>query len=318
MFAVILLLPLIIAGLVFIAVCAFILGYRKSALCMIIVAVILNLYGESFPMNLYRIIMHSRNLEKGLTISTFNINSPSEDFDKKYEKIASQVVSTKSDIILLNECQSMSETVTNAFDSLMCKSYLYSTFDGTVYQDNVVYSKYPIDSIELIQVGHGKCFPIVSINFEGYIVKLVCCHMNSNNYVDPQTRLSPEEIRTKEDARQYWRTLNRGNQMRREEVDSICHSIRDASKLFILGDMNDVCGSFTLRKLESMELKNAWWRGGLGLGGTRSVLFYPFRIDHILYGSDFKLLEVSLTDHGLSDHKQLTARFKIKSLEKER
>lgn len=245
------------------------------------------------------------------TVSTFNINSSCDDYGDKYDNIVSQIASTGCSVILMNECQSMSRAVAHSFDSLMRASYRYSTFDGTAYHDNVFYSKYPIDSIDVITTGHGPAFPMVSVNIDGTNVTLVGCHMNSNNYVDAQTRLAPEEIRTMNAARLYWDTLKKGSRMRMSEAESIYTAVNDESNLIVLGDMNDVSGSYPLRKLKSLGLKDAWWKGGMGFGGTRSVLFYPFRIDHILYGSDFKLVNVWLTDQGLSDHKELTARFKI-------
>lgn len=312
MIAIVLLLPLIIAGLAIFSLVSFLQGNRKCAFCIFVAAAILNLYGESFPLNIIRIINSHRTFGDEITVSTFNINSSGDDFQENYEKIVSQLESTGSSVVLINECQSMSNKVKHSFDSLMRMYYQYTTFDGNYYRDNVFYSKNPISSIDIIKTGHGNYFPIISVDVGGYYVNMVGCHMNSNNYVDPQTRLSPEEIRTKEAAKLYWQTLCNGSRRRMTEADSICSAISDSSNLIVLGDMNDVSGSYPLRKLKSLGLKDAWWKLGVGLGGTRSVLFYPFRIDHILYGNNFKLIDVFLTDQGLSDHKQLTARFKIK------
>lgn len=311
MIAVILLLPLIIVVFVLLSITALLLGKKRLAFCLLLAALLLNLYGESFPLNVRSAVNRHKVLDGGLAFTTFNIHSSGDDFVDNYEKVVSQLISSGSDVVLLNECQSMNGKVSHVFDSLMRMTFQFTTCEGD-YHDNAFYSKYPIVSSESVQAGHGNSFPTICIDVGGDVVRIIGCHMNSNNYVDSQTRLSPENIRTKESAKLYWETLKKGSQMRIAEADSIRRSITDASGVIILGDMNDVGGSSPLRKLQSMGLKDAWWMGGIGLGGTRSVLFYPFRIDHILYGRDFELMDVSLTDQGLSDHKQLTARFKIK------
>lgn len=53
-------------------------------------------------------------------------------------------------------------------------------------------------------------------------------------------------------------------------------------------------------------------KGGFGLGGTRKVLGFPFRIDHILYGVGFELKNVKrLQSNGISDHDAIVASFDI-------
>lgn len=100
-----------------------------------------------------------------------------------------------------------------------------------------------------------------------------------------------------------------GYEHRREEADSLYNyalNNLDTERLVILGDMNDICGSYTLRKIESIGLKDAWWRKGFGIGCTRDVRFLHFRLDHILVGKMFKVKNVYIPETGtLSDHRPL-------------
>ena len=68
----------------------------------------------------------------------------------------------------------------------------------------------------------------------------------------------------------------------------------------------------SFRAFEAMGLKDAWWKGGFDLGGTRKVFGFPFRIDHIMYGYSFQLYGVKVVDTGgLSDHDAMVAKFSI-------
>ena len=68
----------------------------------------------------------------------------------------------------------------------------------------------------------------------------------------------------------------------------------------------------SFRAFKAMGLKDAWWKGGFDLGGTRKVFGFPFRIDHIMYGDSFQLYGVKVVDiGGLSDHDSMVAKFSI-------
>lgn len=68
MIAFVLLLPLIIVGLALLAVCAFLFGFRKSALALIVVAVALNLFGEAFPLRVSGLIKPAHDSGTDITV----------------------------------------------------------------------------------------------------------------------------------------------------------------------------------------------------------------------------------------------------------
>ena len=81
----------------------------------------------------------------------------------------------------------------------------------------------------------------------------------------------------------------------------------------VMGDMNDVSGSYTINRIKEAGLKDAWWEGGGGYGATFHGKGLRLRIDHILY--DYKELEltgVRVIDNNLSDHNALMASFRVK------
>lgn len=124
-----------------------------------------------------------------------------------------------------------------------------------------------------------------------------------------------DSVTTKSDVKRYLQTIEKGYRSRRKDVDSLALQLADMdmSHMIALGDLNDIGGSYTIQAFEAMGLKDAWWSGGFGMGGTRKVLGLRFRIDHILYGKGFGLKDVKLVNaDGLSDHDAMVGRFVIK------
>lgn len=87
-----------------------------------------------------------------------------------------------------------------------------------------------------------------------------------------------------------------------------------------MGDMNDISGSYTLRRIESVELlrhgsaglTDAWWKGGFGYGTTYHDHSLRLRLDYILYDEDrLTLTDVKEIDTDASDHNALVGGFRF-------
>ena len=87
-----------------------------------------------------------------------------------------------------------------------------------------------------------------------------------------------------------------------------------------MGDMNDISGFYTLRRIEaaellrqgSAELADAWWKGGFGYGTTYHDHGLRLRLDHILYDEHcLTLSDVNVIDTDASDHNELVGGFRI-------
>ena len=88
-----------------------------------------------------------------------------------------------------------------------------------------------------------------------------------------------------------------------------CDVSQTKKPIIVLGDMNDVGGSKTIRLIKSSGLKDAWWEGGFGYGATIHKPL-PYRIDHIFYSNELKLNRVKVvSSEGLSDHDAVFAEF---------
>lgn len=286
----------------------------KWALSVGIMALVLNCWSETFALNIFSLFASEEKEKNELRVMTFNIHASGQDYGERYEKIAKLIVDSESDVVLANEANSYIKEYVDSFDSLMLVHYHYSTVGRFRQKDNVFYSKYPIIGIDSIEASKTCNAPVVIIDVKGKQLRLVGCHLSSNNYIDSQTRFDADSLKSEIDAKLYWQTIQKGYAQRKEEVSRLRDEglgLRDPN-LIILGDFNDIGGSYTLRHLESLGLQDAWWKGGFGYGGTRDVGPISFRLDHILYGNGFNLKRAKVIDtNRLSDHRAVVADFEI-------
>lgn len=306
--------PYIFEVLAVIAIILLIFRRWKLAIPFAIAAIFVNIASETFPMHFSHFFQQEK--ENGdLRIMTFNIHSNDSCFDSCYQDIADVIIKSGSDIVLLNEALESREN-SNRFDSLLMSHFLYSTKDSFSSKSNVFYSMVPVTSFQILQTTELNYFPFAKFSINGQEISFLGCHLNSNNYLEDKTRLEVDSIRTRAEAKEYKGAVQVGYSKRRLEVDSICRFLPkncDLQNLVILGDMNDICGSYTLRTLESLGLKDAWWNKGFGIGCTRDVRFLHFRLDHILVGNNFEIKDVKVPDTGeLSDHEPVVVTLRQK------
>lgn len=308
----ILALPLLILILLLLAVVLACFKRWKWAVGVLVVAFIVNWYGEVFA--LHPLGGCSSETGERLKVMTFNVHGPGEDFDKRIVGITELIREENPDVVFLCEIFTPYKHYDEQLDSILKRTFPYSTYEGQTQWGNAFYSKHSIESVQVLSITIGKCLPLASISFNGKSMSLLGCHLSSNNYVDAKTKLEVDDISTRGEAKQYFVTLEKGYRSRRLDMDSLALQLTavDKSHLIALGDMNDIGGSYTIRAFEAMGLKDAWWKGGFGLGGTRKVFGFPFRIDHIMYGDGLRLYGVKDVDtNGLSDHDAVVAKFGI-------
>lgn len=120
----------------------------------------------------------------------------------------------------------------------------------------------------------------------------------------------------------YWHNYLIGKRIRDYEAQNIRryvdYALRQNKKTFVVGDLNDWCGSNCLDILmgygkedKSLMLKDAWQEGGSGMGFTYYGWHLRLRLDHILYSNNVLLENVKVVDSNMSDHKPLIAKFWI-------
>ena len=168
-----------------------------------------------------------------------------------------------------------------------------------------------------------KQMGVMSAEFEvepGKWVKLFSGHLRSSAYSTAR-RSMDKDASWISGLKLYWRNYKVGKRIRDYEAENVRKFVDDARTstssatkmpVIVAGDLNDWCGSDCLNTLMDKDLKDAWSEGGNGFGWTYFGWHLRLRLDHILYSDELELVDVKVIDSGLSDHKPLVARFKVK------
>ena len=187
-------------------------------------------------------------------------------------------------------------------------------YDTRYMSTNMIYSKYHLCNKVYLSCLNGGSSYIVecTVSMKGDSVKLYGCHLSSNNYSSSMEYITPSDVNSYNDMKYYLSNIDKASRLRELEANTIVGSFSEHDNVIVMGDMNDVCGSPSLRKFTSEGLNDAWSEGGIGYGATiHSPL--PYRIDHILYNDGLKLKGVKIIDtSGISDHSALVAVFDLK------
>lgn len=240
-------------------------------------------------------------------VMSYNVNTMFRHYEnlQNWRKIVHFIDRLKPDIILPQEFSFYGgDSLRNALNV----RYPYNSkmlYGDRYYMTDMVFSRYPIVKLDYL-LGFGKTIYEMDINVDGKVIKVVNCHLHSNNFTS--------EVESGE--HKFLQKLKEGYNERAKEVDDIVDSLKSCTNvpLIVCGDMNDVSGSYTIRSLQdSLNLKDAWWQGGTGFGFTyHGYGVMRFRLDHILYNKYLKLQNVSVPHVGYSDHWPVVADFEIR------
>lgn len=258
----------------------------------LIAAGIVNHHFRVFPIRLCTL-----NGKSSFSVLCYNVHSLEPKFESHACSVANMLEFENPTFVFLAEYYG---TVTDILHHRMIDIYSYvdSTYRWVNNGGEVFYSKWPIDSITKYRLqGHYHSGYRVQVHCGADTVVVYCCHLSSNNLKLAEGR---------------WASLEEGRRLRRMEVDTLYNAIRNENHpTIVMGDMNDVSGTYSLRKIESAGLTDAWWKGGCGYGSTYHGGWLRLRLDHILYEDKrLKLKEIKIIGNDAwSDHNTLVAGF---------
>lgn len=244
-----------------------------------------------------------------LKVMTFNIKGSELNNDKKIRELTNLIIAEKADVVFLTEDM---KNCSAQIESLLCREYPYVQYER--HATNRLYSKYPLGKMERIKIDEYSFSYVYhcGLLFGRDSIYLFPCHLMSNNYTPDKERQDAESIATTDGLFDYINNLDYASDIRQKQIVSIVDRMDKSVPTIVFGDMNDVCGSEALNKLERAGLKDAWWTGGFGYGATIHHPL-PFSIDHIYYSEGLKFISVKVVDSkGLSDHDALVAEFEIR------
>ena len=259
----------------------------KFGVFVLVSVVILNIVSETFPTNLCK----NNDVRADLKVLCYNVRSSDSLFFQRQKMMAESLIAESADVVFLCEFAMWRG---KQLDSIMTNKGSYKRYykSGT---NCVYYSKFPLDTIRPVYSNpiHPKrtLTNRVNVMVGKDTITIVGCHLSSgrNHFVEAY----------KERCR---------------EADSIYACMQDVKNpIIVLGDMNDISGSYAINRIKSVELANAWWKGGFGYGTTYHGNGLRLRIDQILYQeSRFELRNVKVIGSDLSDHNALVAEFSFK------
>lgn len=309
--------PVLILALLALTLLLLLLGRWKTALVLFILTLALNKNTETFPVNPF----YSWSWEEEpsdlstLNVMTYNIATKGED------ALVSYLDSLQVDLLCLQESHALEKS------NALTKRFPY-------HEGTSLYSKYPIrnchrltleeespewyamvDSIINPDNIHQNHLMIFSMQMEhpSGTINIITCHLHSNSYSVARRRME-EGSRWIDGWDDYYRRIVFGYKVREIEANLIRQELdsQEEAPTLILGDLNDLSGSYALKTIQGDRLKDAWWEGGLGAGFTYEGFHLLLRLDHILFSPDFQLEKVFVDNSvKFSDHYPLRARFKL-------
>ena len=222
------------------------------------------------------------------SVMCYNVRCRDDFYKDNQIKIAKQILRESPDVVFLCEFH-LSKS--RKLDSIMQQYGKYKQYYRSK-SNCIFYSKYEIDNIKGIdtQTTNGVWAKnnLVHVFHPKGVVTIVGCHLSSSR-----------------------KDIIGGYRNRVTETDSIYKALCDEkSPIIVMGDLNDVSGSYIVSRIKDIGLSDTWWEGGFGYGTTFHNKWLRLRLDHILYPKDkLKLEIVKVIDSNLSDHNALIANF---------
>lgn len=297
--------PLVVVALLIIAFILLFFKCWKTAILFCSLAIGLNTYIEWFPVHLLNRGMPD---EKGqFTLLTCNVKLGDDKDVFKY------LDTMNVDLMFLQETAQMKDT------NVLAKHYPYRAGE-------TVLSKYPItnyyrykmdrkdprydmlvDSVRNIgnEIQNWPFIFSMDIDMPQGKVRVINVHLRSNAYSTAR-RAMKEGTPWIDGIEEYYNYTKYGYMVRGVQADMIRNELDSLSQdmpTLVVGDFNDINGSYAVERIKGDRLKDAWWTNGFGLGTTYDSWHLKLRLDHILYSKEFEIQDIMvLNDFRHSDH----------------
>lgn len=260
------------------------------------------------------------NLLKVLSYNTFGFNIyGDEDFEGDNPTLE-YILNADADIILMQEADGIE---TEKVDSLQrCKLEQAYPHHDITHRGMAIYSKYPF-SVVPIKV-HDKaqldlCRYDVTLPSYGRKITIFNVHMQSIGLtpVDKQLYKKMTSGGTPTDTERIRKgllsKLAAAFRSRANQADDIRRALNSVGgDVILVGDFNDVPGSYACQRVKGDDMTDAYRQSGFGPAITYHADRFYFRIDHMFYRGDLEAIRSECGDCSTSDHYPLVTTFKLK------
>ena len=320
--------PIALVFFLLIALLALLFHNYFVSLLFLLLAFGLNSWCECFTFPFFA----ENETKNAITIKAlcFNVKSTQDNFDENAPLIAQKIIEEDADIVFLPELYDYRAKYLLPF--LREKyPYISRNEDGRALSSVAFLSKWPLDVCKRIEVDRKlianefgldelalvKDFTKKSSIYKTAItvnekhITVIGAHLVGNNFYSNKNSYSIDSINSFGYLKAYLKNVHESYHFRALQADAVCREMDSISTpLIVMGDMNDIGGSYAVRSFEGKGLDDAWWNGGFGYGSTFEQGFLRLRLDHVFYSPEsLQLKNVKTIDTGLSDHKCLVATF---------
>ena len=290
---------------------------------MLVVPIAFFLLGWNSLMSYCPINLSAENSKGGETLDllTYNVmqmQRKKADDGSYTNQILEYIKESGADIVCLQEYPPNNKQIKNSLLEVypymrMCK----------VNKGNTVacYSKFPVKLIEEIKVKSSfNGSAAFRVEYKDKDIPLIVNHLESNKLdahdkeVYTDMLKAPDEKKVKSGSKYLLKKLAEAMAIRGPQADVISEYIEKeyTPYMIVCGDFNDTPVSYVHNKI-SEKLHDAYIEAGNGPGITYNRNFLYFRIDHIMVGDAYRILDCRVDNSiDASDHYPLRCRLEIK------
>ena len=231
----------------------------------------------------------------------------------------SYILSTDADIVCLRESSNLNGVGKKAQRDSINSRYPYRLYSNR--SGEVLLSKYHATEVDTPQPDWGSgSFCAYDVEVEGHEVTVVNCHLQSIGLTDDDKELYREltDKELRNPSRSELSKVKNGIvtkllaafRIRAQQARYIKEFLATRKgNVILVGDFNDVPGSYAYRTIKSDGLKDAYSECAFGPTVTYNDNRFYFRIDQMLYRGDLEAVRIKRGDLRSSDHYPLFATF---------
>ncbi len=314
------------ASFLLLLVNVFVSRRRLMWLSLAVIAVCITPLINNFPLHIIKPSVTREEKKTSFTVMTYNVFNFTDHQGESPSwgnRTISYIISQASDIVCLQEAFPLlgGQSFCNKSQQDSLKSLYPYYIDTPNRAGEMILSRFPIKMLEVPASPEWESgqYTAYAAEIEGREVTIVNCHLQSLG-LTPDDKALYRELTDKE-SKPTRNELSQAKhniipklldafKMRAQQVDSIGKFLDSATAdVILMGDFNDVPGSYAYRAMTKSGLKDAYNSCAFGPMITYNDNRFYFRIDHIFYRGAMKAVRVKRGNLKSSDHYPLKATF---------
>ena len=315
----ILVVPIVVVLLFLFAIIALCKKWKTTSALSLLCCIILNAFSQTFALHPFATGLVNIKSDDVLRVMTYNIHDEGDSLGGRLDEFVKSIDKKNIDVLVLCEVDTPYKSAVRFELNKVFSHYSYLKSHST--SPTQVFSKYPVTDIYQFEYHDENGIPktsgtwLMNLHTPQGEVKFTACHFSSNRD-GLKEKPTGSFISWLPTNGELVESLKLGYIKRGIESETLRDSLNkyDIPKI-VVGDFNDIGGSYTVRQIIGNDLSDAWWEGGFGFGFTYDMYHLLLRLDHVFYSDkDIELVGVKvLNDWKYSDHYPLVADLRIKS-----